>query len=123
MSQPPQPLYLFAHGAGAPSSHPWMRRWARSLRRIGKVRTFDYAYMADGRKRPDRLPKLIEAHRMALEKARQRHRGAVVLIGKSMGGRVGCHVALEDAVTAVVCLGYPLCGGGDCSKMRDKVLL
>lgn len=45
-----------------------------------------------------------------------------MLIGKSMGARIGCHVAIEKAVTAVVCLGYPLCGGGDCTKLRDQVL-
>jgi predicted alpha/beta-hydrolase family hydrolase len=39
-----------------------------------------------------------------------------------MGGRIGCHVALEDPVAAVVCFGYPLCAGGDPRKMRDKVL-
>ena len=40
-----------------------------------------------------------------------------------MGGRVGCHVALVDPVQAVICFGYPLCGGGDRSKLRDQVLL
>lgn len=39
-----------------------------------------------------------------------------------MGGRIGCHVALEEKVNGVVCLGYPLCGGGDRSKLRDQVL-
>lgn len=117
-----RPLFLFATGAGAPSSHPWMQRWAELLASIGDVVTFDYPYLAERRKRPDPLPKLIEAHRAALEKARQAHAGPVVLIGKSMGGRVGCHLSLQETVTAVVCLGYPLCGGGDCSKLRDKVL-
>ena len=117
-----KPLFLFAHGAGAPSSHPWMLRWAELLTTIGNVVAFDYPYLAEGRKRPDPLPKLIEAHRAALEKARQSHAGPVVLIGKSMGGRVGCHLSLQETVAAVVCLGYPLCGGGDCSKLRDKVL-
>ena len=39
-----------------------------------------------------------------------------------MGSRVGCHVSLEEPVSAVVCFGYPLCGGGDPGKMRDAVL-
>jgi uncharacterized protein len=117
-----KPLFLFAHGAGAPSSHPWMLRWAELLTTIGNVVAFDYPYLAEGRRRPDPLPKLIEAHCAALEKARQSHAGPVVLIGKIMGGRVGCHLSLQETVAAVVCLGYPLCGGGDCSKLRDKVL-
>ena len=40
-----------------------------------------------------------------------------------MGGRVGCHVALVDPVQAVICFGYPLCGAGDRTKLRDQVLL
>ncbi len=39
-----------------------------------------------------------------------------------MGGRIGCHVALEQEVNGVICLGYPLCGAGDRTKLRDKVL-
>jgi hypothetical protein len=99
-----------------------MRLWAELLKTIGAVHAFDYPYMTEGRKRPDPLPKLIEAHRAALHRARESYDGPVVLIGKSMGGRVGCHVALEERVAAVVCLGYPLCGAGDCTKLRDRVL-
>lgn len=117
----PQPLFLFAPGAGAPSSHPWMQRWKERLSIIGDVEAFDYPYMQQGRRRPDPLPQLIEAHRQALIEARQGR--VTILIGKSMGGRIGCHVSLKERVRGVVCLGYPLCGGGDQSKLRDKVLL
>jgi predicted alpha/beta-hydrolase family hydrolase len=118
-----RPVFVFAHGAGAPSSHPWMQRWAGLLGGIGEVQTFDYPYMIERRGRPDPLPKLIAAHRAALERARASHDGPAVLIGKSMGSRVGCHLALEEEVTAVICLGYPLCGAGDPAKLRDQVLL
>lgn len=117
-----RPLFLFAPGAGAPSSHPWMQRWKERLSTVGDVVTFDYPYMRERRKRPDPLPQLIAAHRQALADARHGSAGSVLLIGKSMGGRIGCHVALEEAVAGVICFGYPLCSGGDPTRLRDKVL-
>ena len=116
-----RPFLLFAPGAGAPSSHPWMQAWKQRLAGVGEVETFDYDYMAGGRGRPDPLPVLIARHRQALAETRPPSR-PTILIGKSMGGRIGCHVALEEAVAGVVCLSYPLCGGGDPRKLRDKVL-
>jgi len=112
--------FLFAPGAGAPSSHPWMQRWRERLSTIGQVDLLDYTYMQQGRKRPDPLPQLIAAHRQALTESRRD--GITILIGKSMGGRIGCHVSLEEKVAGLICLGYPLCGGGDRTKLRDKVL-
>jgi uncharacterized protein len=118
-----KPLILLAPGAGAPSSHPWMQNWKRRLSEIGDVETLDYGYMREGRKRPDPLPKLIAAHREALSDARKRHPAeSTILIGKSMGGRVGCHLSLEEKVGGLICLGYPLCAMGDRTKLRDEVL-
>lgn len=118
-------LLLFAPGAGAPSTSPWMRAWAARLATLGEVVALDYDYMKAGKKPPDRLPRLIEAHRTALAEARAGHpeRGRVVLCGKSMGSRVGCHLALEEPVAGLVCLGYPLVGVGKRAPVRDEVLL
>jgi uncharacterized protein len=100
-----------------------MQRWKDRLTEIGQVETFDYDYMREGRKRPDPLPKLIAAHRKALSDARKRHPAeSTILIGKSMGGRIGCHVSLEEKVDGLICLGYPLCAMGDRTKLRDQVL-
>jgi uncharacterized protein len=115
-------FFLFAPGAGAPSTHPWMQKWKHYLESIGEVALFDYDYMREGRRRPDPPPQLIAAHRAALAEARAKSSGPIFLIGKSMGGRIGCHLALEEKVAGLVCLGYPLCGGGDRTKLRDKVL-
>ena len=118
-----RPLFLFAPGAGAPSSHPWMQGWKKRLSEIGEVEPFDYDYMREGRKRPDPLPQLIAAHRKALNRARERYRPErTILVGKSMGGRIGCHVSLEEKVDRLICLGYPLCAMGDLAKLRDQVL-
>jgi len=125
-------LILFAPGAGAPSSHPWMQTWKQRLSQIGEVETFDYDYMRVGRKRPDPLPQLIAAHRAALGTFVDRESRSVnreelstprlLLVGKSMGGRIGCHVALEEKIDGLICLGYPLCAMGDRTKLRDEVL-
>jgi len=118
-----RPFFLFAPGAGAASSHHWMQRWKGYLETVGQVHVFDYDYMGEGRRQPDPLPRLIAAHRYALTEAGKQTNEPVILIGKSMGGRIGCHVSLEERVNGLVCLGYPLCGGGDPGKLRDKVLL
>ena len=120
-----RPLLLFAPGAGAASTSPWMEAWASKLSTLGRVKRFNYAYARAGRKAPDRLPKLVAAHGEALLAARGRSRAPVVLIGKSMGSRVGCHLTLEEdiSVDALVCLGYPLKSAGKKAQVRDQVLL
>ena len=116
-----RPLVLFAPGAGAPSTSAWMARWAGRLAAVGEVVRFDYPYAKAGRKSPDRQPVLVGAHRVALAEARALHPGPAVLVGKSMGGRIGCHVALEEEVAGLVCLGYPL--RGQRGEVRDEVLV
>jgi predicted alpha/beta-hydrolase family hydrolase len=96
-----------------------MVAWADRLSLLGEVTPFDYPYMAAGKKRPDRHPTLLAAHLDALDALGGTD--DIVLIGKSMGGRIGCHAALERPVRAVICMGYPLVSGS--GKVRDAVLL
>ncbi len=116
-------LIVLAHGAGAPSTSPWMLAWRDRLRTVGEVVSFDYPYLAEGRRRPDPHERLVEAHLDALRAARAGHQGRVVLAGKSMGGRIGAHAALAAPVNGLVFFGYPLCGAGKRDKLRDRVLL
>lgn len=116
-------LILLAPGAGAPTSSPFMRRLAASLATLGDAVPFDYPYQLAGRRSPDRREVLVKAHQEALARAREKLPGRpAALIGKSMGGRMGCHVAVEaaDKPKALVCLGYPLAGRG---PERKGVLL
>ena len=77
--------------------------------------------MKEGKKRPDPAPKLLAAHRKELLAGIQTLGPRVILAGKSMGGRMGCHLALEEEVLGVICFGYPLKAMGS-GALRDQVL-
>jgi len=101
-----------------------MQAWAALLGTLGLVETFDYPYMQGKKRAPDPQPVLIRAHLAAIDDVRARHPDhALILIGKSMGSRIGCHVALERPLSKLVCLGYPLVAAGNSGKVRDQVLL
>ena len=55
-----------------------MQHWAKKLGAIGAVSLFDYPYMKERRKRPDPLPKLIDAHRQALVQPNRRQDGRLL---------------------------------------------
>ena len=80
----------------------------------------DYPYMLAGKKLPDRHPVLLGAHLAAVDGLARRPGQPLILVGKSMGGRIACHVACERNVDAVICMGYPL--RSPSGKMRDEVL-
>jgi len=101
-----------------------MQAWAKRLSTLGAVETFDYPYMQSKKRAPDPQPVLVHAHLAAIEQALLRNpEHELVLIGKSMGSRMGCHAALERAVSKLICFGYPLVAPGSSGKVRDQVLL
>ncbi|MFM8532497.1 MAG: alpha/beta family hydrolase [Acidimicrobiia bacterium] len=116
-------VFVFAHGAGAGHQHPFMSDYASGLAGRGiAVVTFNFPYMENRRKTPDRAPVLEDAFRrviagaMASGHVTARH---VFLGGKSMGGRIATHLgaAIGDAgkwpatvphPSGIVAFGYPL---------------
>jgi predicted alpha/beta-hydrolase family hydrolase len=109
---PPKALVVLAHGAGAGQKHPFMIATARGLAARGfDVVTFDFPYMAQKRRAPDRPPVLEQAFREVIEAARQWSRARRLFIGgKSMGGRMATHLAAQqrEGLDGVFALGYPL---------------
>ena len=93
---------VLAHGAGAGQDHPFMAGIRQRLAVGHRVITFDYPFVAEGRRAPDRMPRLLACHRAVIGAA-----GAdrVVLGGKSMGGRMASHL---PGAAAYFFLGYPL---------------
>jgi uncharacterized protein len=98
-----------------------MSTWKEFISHIAPVMTFDYPYREAGGSRPDPLPTLIERHSEALRWGKSQYGEHAILIGKSMGGRVGCHVAAQQPCLAAICLGYPLRGQN--GKLRDAALV
>src|SRR5689334_20907947 len=96
-SAPRGRLLVLAHGAGAGQFHPFMTAMASQLAARGlDVVTFDFAYIHDGRKMPDRAPALEACFANVIDwaTARSEFSGHQLLIGgKSMGGRMATHLA------------------------------
>jgi len=130
----PEPLatLILAHGAGAPQTHPFMVAAATALAQRGlAVVTFNFPYMDARRRLPDRAPVLERTWLDVLAHVASRDGlpRAVFIGGKSMGGRMASHVAVEDrqgdlAVTprGLVFLGYPLHPPGKPQQRRDAHL-
>lgn len=124
------PLLVLAHGAGAPQSHPFMVAAAEGLAARGvTVVTFDFVYTEKKKKLPDRAPRLESCWRAVLAAVRAREPGAAVLIGgKSMGGRIASQIAAGEAsepgaateagLAGLVFLGYPLHPPGKPTQLR-----
>jgi predicted alpha/beta-hydrolase family hydrolase len=112
-AQPGGALLLLAHGAGAGHRHPFMIGMARALATRGvDVVTFNFPYTEQKRRAPDRAPVLeacFRAAAAALDRGPLRGR-ALVIGGKSMGGRMATHLAAQgmQPLAGVVALGYPL---------------
>jgi predicted alpha/beta-hydrolase family hydrolase len=103
---------VLAHGAGAGMSHPFMLGMAERLaRRDVAVLRYDFPYMREGRRLPDRAPRLLPVVRAAVEVERGEGGDAPIWAGgKSMGGRM-TSMAEDEAplgVDGIVFLGFPL---------------
>lgn len=126
---PGRPVLVLAHGAGAGQGHAWMRRVSQGLSDRGiTVVTFDFPYMAAGKKLPDPAPVLERAY-AAVWDAVTSQTGSVLrryVGGKSMGGRIATQAAakglLTPPATGIVCFGYPLHPPGRPAQRRDAHL-
>ncbi len=120
-----QPIFIFAHGAGAGMDHDFMSAVAKGLAEKGiQVVRFNFPYMVkraeDGKKRPpDRAPKLLEAYQSVIKEFADK---PVVIGGKSMGGRMASLLAEESDVAAVACLGFPFHPPGKPEKYKGEHL-
>jgi len=115
LSAPPDPrlCYVFAHGAGAGMTHPFMAAAAHGLadRGIATLR-YQFPYMERGSKRPDAPPLAQATVRAAAGMAARRFaRIPLVAGGKSFGGRMTSQAQASAPLRGVAGLaffGFPL---------------
>lgn len=113
-------LLLFP-GAGSPASHPSLVAIEEAVAPLPTSRA-DFPYRREGRRAPDRPPKLLacvvdEAALLAERTGASPDR--LVLGGRSMGGRM-CSIAVADGLPAMglVLISYPLRPPGRPDKLR-----
>jgi predicted alpha/beta-hydrolase family hydrolase len=118
----PDALLVLAHGAGAGQQHPFMTTAAKGFTSRGiDVVTFDFPYMRQGRKVPDRAPVLEKAFQDVVAGARRWSTATRFFIGgKSMGGRMATHLGAADVagLSGIIVFGYPLHPPGKPDQLR-----
>jgi hypothetical protein len=123
----PRACYVFAHGAGAGMTHPFMTAIADGLAERGLATLrYQFPYMEQRSKRPD-PPKIAHATvRAAVREAARLLPGAPLFAGgKSFGGRMTSQaqaLAHLEQVRGLVFLGFPLHPAGKPSDERAKHL-
>jgi predicted alpha/beta-hydrolase family hydrolase len=127
--RPAPAALILGHGAGAGHQSAFMVEYASALCALGlDVVTFNFLYIEEKRKLPDRGPILEDTYRAVIEHVRANVESAsrVLFIGgKSMGGRIATQVAALDPelpIAGLVLLGYPLHPPGQPQKLRDAHL-
>lgn len=111
---------LLTHGAGGDSNHRLLVAMEEQLDL--PVWRMDFPYRKEGRKAPDRAPKLIAALLEEVAVAADAMGVAADRLafgGRSMGGRI-CSMAIAEGLpaSAVVLLSYPLHPPGKPEKLR-----
>ncbi len=106
-------FYVLGHGAGAGMRHPFMECVSEILadRGIATLR-YQFPYMEEGRRSPDRPPKAEATVRASVEAAVAMNTGmSMIAGGKSFGGRMTSMAQANEpleGVCGLVFLGFPL---------------
>jgi len=119
----PKWLFLYAPGAGSNLEDPFGGYAAQTLPTLGiDMVRFQFPYMEEGRRAPDR-PDVLEGTWRAVIRRFRKEGVRLAVGGRSMGGRIASQVAVQDVlVDALILLAYPLHPPGKPERRRDRHL-
>ncbi len=123
-----KPTVVLYPGAGSDRDHASLIRIQSTLGATADVQRFDFSYRRAGRRAPDRASKLMASIRDDLAMFTRR-RGALVMGGRSMGGRMTSMVAADvdgggpvARLSGLVLICYPLHPPGRPDRLRVEHL-
>jgi len=105
-----KPTIMLYPGAGSSRDHRSLVAVEERLGTAASVERLDFPYRREGRRAPDRAPKLMASIRADLSSFNRR-RGPIVMGGRSMGGRMTTMVAAD------------VDGGGPVARLAGLVLI
>jgi uncharacterized protein len=119
-------LAALGHGAGGGVGAADLLAVTAALEVAGwTVARVEQPYRVQGRRAPDRAPKLDAAWSAVCEALRESHPGTLLVGGRSSGARVACRASASVGAAAVVCLAFPLHPPGrpDASRAEELSLV
>ena len=120
------PAFVLAPGAGSRLEHPFLAGLSAGLAPELLVLRFNFPYQEARRSSPDPPARLEATYRAVLGWLRAHPTlapGPLFAGGKSMGGRIGSHLAAAgEPLAGLVLLGYPLHPAGKPEQRREAHL-
>ncbi len=122
-----QHCLILAHGAGAGMDHPFMKSLAKGIADKGiHIIRFNFPYKQKGKKMPGSPKESILALEKVAQFALERFpECAIILSGKSYGGRMSSHLVAEQpelGIKGLIYFGFPLHAPGRASMDRANHL-
>lgn len=123
----PRTLVVLAHGAGNDMRQPLLVFLQERLpaHRLA-VATFNFLYTEQGRRAPDRAPRLEACYRAVLAALRgdtALRPERLILGGKSMGGRIASHLAAQGEAAAPAGASAAIVARGEASWLHGLLFL
>lgn len=120
---PGNPVVIVTPSGYMPAAGPRLRFWNHQLSTLCKVLHVPLS-LENSCTDNDSLSHIMDTVKNKVAEVRNHYPSRpIVLLGWTIGALIACHIALEEPVAAVICLGFPLTGvNGSRGDLEDPLL-